>query len=961
MTKLTLRALAFAALLSIAACNHEIEENGNGNGNKEPEKEPLVLVATFADPSCPVGKTSWTAEDKVGFMLLKSGSQSSTPLSPKSVSSDGAEATFEFPDSFPADADACYGFLIGGGADSFVDGHSVSVPRVNSESVQPCPVTVAKADLSSRKLVFRNVYPHISFVIETTGVSNVVFEGSNAEPLSRKSIVNLDDFSITPAPQADETSTSMNVTVNGPGTYFIPLYPGLSLSRGYKLTAYGANGKAMMTAASEEALTAEAGRIYSAPQFVEIPHNDTFDATKVAFSFGMLSDTHIDASNGQNCQDKLLSALRQLGAQAARDDADGLDAVCISGDFTNYGYSSHSYNDSEISTFKRIYESVYDPLKVPMIYAVGNHDPVGWWTNDVYNQARYIKNCFGDGYSSKDIDNSLRDAYECRHCVVGTYHILCVTPYSSQPVSYPSAVVDWLDKTLSDICAKDPDHYVILLTHPMIYNTVYGSLLGPEWMFGTCTDYWYTKSLTSVLEKYPQVMTFSGHLHFPVNDPRSIWQGAFTAFGCGSTRYMAIEDGKYEDMSSGTVMKDAAEVSSGLLLQFDQSGNARITKMFFSQNTTFDYPWEISHPAADKSHLETYNSARRKAANTSPALSGLDVTFADAGASAKIVYAKFAAGSDDEFVHHYVVSVKKGNATLATRRILSDFYKHQWADQMTKSYTQNMGSFGSGDYTLVLEAYDSWDAVTTITKDFTVDAGAVTPSTPAVLYADIDFTGGEVKDVKGKLTVTNKGATIGKVQVAHKGRSASVDAVTASTGKNVECRFNEISSAGAFQEFASSGFSVETFFVDRSPGTQIHGVVCGTEQGGWGTATRATGVPYFIVGDVSKNNYVSVDASAAASKTDLTHLVAVYDPSKRYIRLYINGVLDGQTPITCPFYPGDGDTFNRFYLGADVKYSGSNLDFQAVDMVITEARFYTGVLDENAVSSAYQEAVNTLK
>lgn len=951
--------MAVTALLCSASCHDDIGENNNG---QDPEKQVLTFSATFEGPASPVSKNSWMPEDQVLFMAVRGGNQSSMTLSPTSIPTGGAEASFVFPDSFPADADACYGLLLGYGADSFVDSHSASVLALDSKSVKPCPVTVAKADMKTGKMVFRNVNPHLSFVIGTSDVCNVVMVGGNGEVLNRKSIVNLDDFSSIPAPDADGTAKSLNVVIDGPGTYHIPLFPGLELSKGYTLTALGSDGKALMTAVFEDEISYEPGRIYSAPGFSEVPRNDVFDATRIAYSFGMLSDTHIDASNGQNCQDKLAAAFNQLKAQALRDDPDGIDGICIAGDLINNGAGGRGYYDSEIPVFKRIYESSFDPLEVPLVYAVGNHDPYGWWGGNVYPEVKMIRQKFGDDkYGWTDKEDEMWNSYACRHCVIGNYHVLSVTPNSTTPVAFPSQIVNWLDSTLKEITGSDPDHYVILITHPMIFDTVYGSLLGPDWLFHSCTDYWYTKALTPVLERYPQVMTFSGHLHFPVNDPRSIWQGAFTAFGCGSTRYMAIEDGRYENMSSTTVMRDAAEVSSGLLLQFDESGNARITKMFFSQNTTFDNPWEISHPVADKSHLEKYNSAKRKAENSGPSLSSFDISFADAGLSLKTVYVKFSAGSDDEFVHHYTISVKKGDATLSTRRILADFYKHQWPGQMEKSYVQGMGDFASGNYTLVLEAYDSWDAVTSVSKDFTVDAGSVIPSSPATLYADIDFSGGSVVDSKGKLTVTNKGASIGKVQVTHKGMNASVDAMTASTGKNVECVFKGLTSAEAVREFVSTGFSVETFFVDRSPGPQIHGVVCGTEQGGWGTATRPTGVPYFIVGDVSKNNYVSVDASSAASKTELTHLVAVYDPSKRNISLYINGVLDGRVSINCPFYPGDGDTFNRFYLGADVKNSGQNLDFQAVDMVITDARFYTGVLDDKAVASLYQEAVNDLK
>ena len=91
----------------------------------------------------------------------------------------------------------------------------------------------------------------------------------------------------------------------------------------------------------------------------------------------------------------------------------------------------------------------------------------------------------------------------------------------------------------------NPNQYVIVLTHPMIYDTVYGSLLQDT--YTALGDYWSTKALSSILVGYPQAVTFGGHLHFPLNDPRSIWQGDFTALGCASTSYMAIDNGGYED------------------------------------------------------------------------------------------------------------------------------------------------------------------------------------------------------------------------------------------------------------------------------------------------------------------------------------------------------------------------------------------------------------------------------
>ena len=62
-------------------------------------------------------------------------------------------------------------------------------------------------------------------------------------------------------------------------------------------------------------------------------------------------------------------------------------------------------------------------------------------------------------------------------------------------------------------------------THHAVKGTVYGSEL------------WYTNDLDGILEEYEQVVHFSGHSHFPINDPRSIWQGDFTALNTGTLSY----------------------------------------------------------------------------------------------------------------------------------------------------------------------------------------------------------------------------------------------------------------------------------------------------------------------------------------------------------------------------------------------------------------------------------------
>ena len=414
-----------------------------------------------------------------------------------------------------------------------------------------------------------------------------------------------------------------------------------------------------------------------------------FDPDAIVLSLGVISDVHI--GNGYGSEEKFRAALRQLDS-AARGKLDG---ILVVGDLVN------TASAPQISSFREIYESVLDPVKVPLVYTIGNHDmnPAYRWTGESVAQNAVFHSILGEDYFKTDLDPALRDSLECRHCVIGNCHILCVTPDHTSPITYSPTVLEWLDAQLREITEKDPDHYVLLLTHPMIYGTCYGSLL--QDVYTRLGDYWATKDLTGILSRYPQVITFGGHLHFPLNDPRSIWQGAFTSVGTASTSYMAIDNGNYEDMATVTVMKGAGNFSQGLLLQFDKKGNARLTRMDFFNRASIGEPWELPAPKAEGSHLARYNHSALKAKNTPPSLSTAD--FKDG-------ILCFAAGQDDEFVHHYRISISKDGEEVAQKKILADFYKTPQPSGMKEAYELSFGELEAGDYSATIVAVESWDA-----------------------------------------------------------------------------------------------------------------------------------------------------------------------------------------------------------------------------------------------------------
>lgn len=442
----------------------------------------------------------------------------------------------------------------------------------------------------------------------------------------------------------------------------------------------------------------------------DVVTSKVFNANDIVLSLGVVSDVHVKP---QWTADKWKSALQQLKAKALENDPDGLAGVLVAGDLID------NPNNTQLSLFKSTLESELDVKKTPLVYTVGNHDVPNYaWAATMPSDVTYMRNLFGDDFYLYDKDQDMRTRYEARHCVVGDYHIFSVSPNGDQPIVYDPAVVSWLDSQLAAVTSAEPDKYVILITHPMIKNTVYGSRLGEEggiWS-SSLSHYWATDALTPVLKKYPQVIVFGGHLHFPLNDPRSVWQGDFTVFGCGSVRYMAIENGKYEDMSSATVMKDCNDFSQGNLLQFDSNGNMRVLRMDFWNKDVIGEPVVSSYPTSDKSHLTKYNHTTRSLANAAPVLSTLDVDVTDGVATAK-----WAAGTDDEFVHHYVLTLRKGGTVVTTKKILADFYKSAKTSGMKKEWARSIGNVTDGTYELTLEAYDSWDAAAKpLTKTFQV-------------------------------------------------------------------------------------------------------------------------------------------------------------------------------------------------------------------------------------------------
>ena len=723
-----------AALISAVtffSCN--VKEDKDDKPGTDPEK-PTVTEIRFKAvlPDAPAGfKTTWTSGDEIVVYSVKGNFTSKETIMATDVTSDGKTATFVSTGKLLKEAESFYGMLKDCGIKGFKLKQYWSTDNMDRCRDAVPSVTVAACKADDMTLNFTNIFALLKVTVTNPDTKYIKISGNNGEVINKNTFIAFADYALSDNPSPDfEETVSIRKYVDGTGDYYIGLRPDILLNSGYTIIACDASDNVIGRTTSYETVETEAGKVYDAGA-LETPRelSPVFDASKISLSLAVISDVHIEGSSDAYAQ-KFVSALNQLKLKAAESDANGVDGVLVVGDLIQRAEVAMAQN------YKNLYEEVFKPEDVPMIYTIGNHDmnPSYAWTPSTVAQSVALTNTFGDEYFKTDVDNTMRNNYEARHCIIGGYHILAVTPNGDQPVVYSMNVVNWLDQQLEAITKTDPNRYVIVLTHPMIYNTIYGSLLGEEGGIWTSTlpNYWATRYLTSVLEQYPQVVSFHGHLHFPINDPRTLWQGKWTALGCGSTRYMAIEPAGWEGISSTpTVMNDSNNFSQGYLVQFDINGNMRVIKMDFFNQDTIGEPYVMQYPSNDGANLAKYNNDSRKAANQAPVMSTIEVKDVK---ESEAVTVTFAAGKDDEFVHHYVVTLSKAGTVVATKKILADFYLHPKTSDMKSSWTVDFGTLSeSGLYTATVVAYDSWDAESAPVSA-TFNCGDVAPAEKIVLW-----------------------------------------------------------------------------------------------------------------------------------------------------------------------------------------------------------------------------------
>ncbi|MDE5963803.1 MAG: metallophosphoesterase, partial [Eubacterium sp.] len=395
----------------------------------------------------------------------------------------------------------------------------------------------------------------------------------------------------------------------------------------------------------------------------------SFETENASFKVAVISDTQLAPTendlkmepekDSQNYNTHIQNLKKTLNVLKNNN----VDMILFPGDIGDLGtrFAFQTYVDA--------IDEVFGDDKPIVQTIMGNHD---YWNKNVFTAINHIK-AFEDviGHSP------------WTHYVVNGYHFIGASPNYGSMTSGYRITAKWLDKELEKASADSDGKPIFVMTHNQPKNTSYGS------------EDWGDKTLNNVLSKYPNVIDFSGHVHYSLLDERSIWQGEYTVINTQSLSYTELEQGK----ENGTIPPNSESTPMGYIMELSDKAIDIHRINFADGNMGYeekqDMVWSFSLPYENNGK---YAFDIRKAENKAPVINSTEGT--ETTNDDKTVLS-FEAGTDDDFVHSYKVVIDDKK----TKYFFSDFYNG--IDNMKNTVELELEDDGK-THNYKIYAVDSW-------------------------------------------------------------------------------------------------------------------------------------------------------------------------------------------------------------------------------------------------------------
>ena len=275
-----------AAAVVVASCAKEVVETTRPAEENETVGGEGVTFTAYIEDDAPVpsssgtkvaigideasgkAKVSFTAGDFVAVYDGKTIDR--ITLNAENINPDGT-ATFKA--NVSADAETYYAYASDKNTlGSFDENHVYTNVKsgnpndfVEIASGRTPHAAFASCGGTDRRLSFKNMLTLLKFKVSTEGVSYVEFRGNNNENVTGKVVGTYSTGETNLAGFNTETNcfAVAKTFVSAPNTdCYITLAPGLSLSKGFTVTAYDATGSALFSSKSDKVFTTAAGKLW---------------------------------------------------------------------------------------------------------------------------------------------------------------------------------------------------------------------------------------------------------------------------------------------------------------------------------------------------------------------------------------------------------------------------------------------------------------------------------------------------------------------------------------------------------------------------------------------------------------------------------------------------------------------------------------------------------------------------
>lgn len=349
------------------------------------------------------------------------------------------------------------------------------------------------------------------------------------------------------------------------------------------------------------------------------------------FKFGVISDIHLGDDQDFQRQQNLRKALIYYKKNDIK-------VLIVNGDIVDKakvdGYKK----------FNKIFNDIYPDAKTApkKILIMDNHEYYdSWhWEKDVpHNTIEVLQQRFKENMGVDDINT---------HIIINGYHFIGLSS-DGMDVLYKDTTKMWLKQQLSDAMKDDPNKAIFVAFHQPVYGTLYGSNEDK-------------KDLDCILKDYPQVISFSGHLHEPLQEERNIYQKDYTCVSDGVLYYFVTD----------TISHFNCNAAQCILVSVDNK-SVDIERHDIEHNEKIKNDWIINLPNNDKTKF-TYTDDRVKNRKAPYFDSNSKIVVSNLAASSCDM--DFNSAKNDDFVRSYEIKVVDDSSGKIVKDDIknSDFY-----------------------------------------------------------------------------------------------------------------------------------------------------------------------------------------------------------------------------------------------------------------------------------------------